>query len=222
MTKRTHKKGHNCRIGVISSVAAVLLAGCVTTADTNEQISVVRVISDRPVHLTISASDVHEAKTNGTSVLALPDAKLSRVEADERLTAEQRLASLQSTVKPAVPTKASAFATLSNGPLTAPEIKALFLGLETTTNEVPIEVHRFGHLGQLEGEVVSGTDIGIRPSNGTSYEDSASWIVTKKSQLCMDWFDWYSGDPACFRVIKRGKQIVLTGTEFSIHYEIRN
>jgi hypothetical protein len=67
-------------IGIMCGIAALLLAGCGTIAETAEQTPMVGVISDSPVPMTISADDVRKAKTEGTTILTLPNEKLSLAE----------------------------------------------------------------------------------------------------------------------------------------------
>lgn len=214
MTMRTY------RMEFISSVAALLLAGCVTTPEGSEQVSVVRVVSNKSVHIVVSAGAVREEKTIGNTVLALPNVKVLPTVTEGKSRFKDRLAALQATVKPAVPTKAIAFATLSDGPLIGAEVKALFTGLDTLTGDGVPETHRFRHAGRVAGTLEHDPD--LRSGNGTAQEDSASWEISNKSELCMNWFDWYSGDRICYRVIKHGNRIVLNSEYYSIHYEILN
>ena len=80
MTTATNQTVGSYKIGIMCGIAALLLAGCGSIAETDERPSMVGVISDSPVHMTISADDVRKAKTKGTTILTLPNEKLSLAE----------------------------------------------------------------------------------------------------------------------------------------------
>lgn len=125
---------------------------------------------------------------------------------------------LQATSRPAIPAKATAFAALADGALTNAEIVALFSGLEAATHDTIPENHLFKHDGTVLGFILGAN--GEKSDNGTNEEDFGTWYVSKKVLLCVDWFDWYSGENLCFAVSKKGSKVVLNGDNFSILYDI--
>jgi hypothetical protein len=219
MTTRTHRVKGIYGVGFICGVAGLLLAGCTANPESHQQFSMVKAISDQPVYSAISADDVKMAKVSKLAVLALPYKKSSSPIAKGELSAENRLALLRGTV-PAVTVKGSAFAALSDGPLAAAEIQALFMGLDVMTSVDNHQTHRFFRNGDVEGNVVDphGKAI-VTPTN---YDDSGNWFVSKSARICMDWFDWYTGDRTCYRVTKLGNSLMLTSDRQVIDYAILN
>jgi hypothetical protein len=133
----------------------------------------------------------------------------------------RRLAFLQATVQPLVPTKAMAFASLADGPLRGAEINALFSALDVITQGGNRELHNFFRNGTVDGkgEWIYNTQI---TNGGTLEEDTAEWTISNSGKLCVDWFDWYSGSLNCYSVSKRGSKIVLLGKQDTIKYQILN
>ena len=89
MTMRISQTMRSSGIGFLCGIAALMLAGCVTNPEIREQASVVQVISDRPVQMTVGAEDMREAKTKGTTILVLPNDKLSPAGTNGELVAEE-------------------------------------------------------------------------------------------------------------------------------------
>jgi hypothetical protein len=191
------------KIGFIYSVAALFLAGCGINPATYERSAMVEVISDSPEHMTVSAKDVRIAKTTGTTILTLPNEKLSFVKTVDKMS-----------------TKAEVFNLISDGPLEASAIKSLFSGLEVNSDDLVPETHTFRDNGYVDGVAESSRDRSI--SSGTAEEDFGSWSVTKNSRLCLDWVDWYSGDPTCYGVTKLGDRLLLNGKRHTFLYHILN
>lgn len=198
-------KNQCCASGLVSIAMLVLLAGCVTNPERQEHLSVIKIVSATPVHVTVSAPPGHQ---QGTEFIA-PALAAPKVDGRTYMPQERAVAS-----------KANAFASLSDGPLVPAEISLLFSGLEVTTHDRIPERHLFRGNGQVDGVVETGRDRGN--GSGTVEEDSGSWSVTEMARLCLDWLDWYSGDRACYSVSKRGDKVLLTGGPYPVHYEIQN
>ena len=202
---------HNTFIG---TATALLLSGCITNGTNTASMAAKPILN--PTAIAFETKAIPEPR--GVATAETDD--LSHPQRARPRDASQRLSLLQATLPPTMPTKASAFAALANGRLIAEEIKALFSGLNVTTGTGLPETHVFGNNGTVEGS--TSADSGIRPANGTAHEDSATWSVSPKNQICMDWFDWYFGDRTCFDVVKRGARLVLSSDRHTIHYAILN
>lgn len=128
-----------------------------------------------------------------------------------------RLAMLEAAAKPSVQTKREAFQRLSDGPLRESEIKALFSGINVTTADSNEEIHNFDRTGTVFGQTTTE-----RPDNGFLNEDEGRWSVNSTGRFCAKWFDWYTGKNNCYRVSKRGDNILLQGRSGRIVYTIVN
>ena len=202
MTTPTKQIIRSCGTWLVCGITGILLSGCVGNSGFNQGPSSVRVISDEPVRSAFSAAALRHEKTSSTTVLSLPNDKLSSAEPTYSTS------------------KAGEFSSLQDGQMETAEIKSLFSGLEVNAEDDIPEIHRFDDNGFVDGVAVSGRDRSI--SSGTSEEDFGSWSVTPKSRICLDWIDWYSGDPSCFSVTKSGGRLLLNGKRRTFVYQVLN
>ncbi|MBT5049341.1 MAG: hypothetical protein HOM58_12655 [Rhodospirillaceae bacterium] len=205
-------KSNFFHMGFLGAVVALLLSGCVASSDGIGPVTAKPILNPTPIafetKVNTNPRDIGAAATDGLFAPLQPNAT----------DAPRRLSLLQATARPAVPKKATAFSALADGPLSGAEIEALFSGLEVATHDSIPENHLFKHGGDVRGFILGAN--GEKSDNGTNEEDMGVWSISKEARLCLDWFEWYSGENVCFAVSKRENKIVLNAEAFSILYNI--
>lgn len=203
-------------VGLTGVVLAMILTGCAADHGGKTPIATKPVITPVPIAFaTKSKLGMDDVAIAGTEA---PSAPMP----EKHIDGAQRLVMLQATARPVLPSKSSAYSGLSDGPLIAAEIKALFMDLKIRilAQGENRRTHHFARDGYVEGWIYDTTI--HHQADGMGFSDWGTWTVTRSSRLCMDWFDWYLGESHCYDVSKSGDEIVLRREDATIRYAILN